>query len=201
MSEKNSFIFYRSFHEALKLLPTSEEKALIYEAVVEYALNQVEIELSGTCKGMFLLIKPQLDANQKRFQNGNLGGRPKSNHNLDETKDNQKITKPEPNKNANANLNVNVNANKKVCKYNRAEKLIYADFTEEEKQYFRINTPDVDIGSLIEDFKLGTAAKNYGYSNFYAALQNWARQRQKSSNVSRLDYKGRSLSHKEKGAL
>ena len=109
---RDSFIFYRSFYESLKTLK-SREKQKLFEAICEYALNGVEIELTGAADGMFKLLKPQLDANNRRYENGLKGGRPKRNQ--DETeqepKQNQNVTKPKRNVNDNDNVNVNVNDN------------------------------------------------------------------------------------------
>lgn len=73
---RDSFIFYRSFYEAMKELePTL--KAQLLDVIMEYALNGNEIECEGTVKGMYVLIKPQIDANNRKRENGKLGGRPK----------------------------------------------------------------------------------------------------------------------------
>lgn len=80
---RDSFIFYRSFHEAIKCMP-SEVQAEIYPAIVEYALNGKEPKgLSDIAKGGFILIKPVMDANNARSEGGKkgkkfgkLGGRP-----------------------------------------------------------------------------------------------------------------------------
>lgn len=104
---KNSFIFYRSFFEALEPLNDSEKLSLL-NAIAEYALNQTETELEPLAKAMFTLIKPQLEANNKRFENGTKGGRPKT---KTKPKDNQTKTKVEPNVNKNDNVNANVNVN------------------------------------------------------------------------------------------
>lgn len=122
MSE--SFISYRSFHDALKDLPMDQYGKIMY-AIHEYALNQTEIELSGIEKMAFTLIKPQLDANIRRQEAGHLGGRPKKENNSDETEkpmvsDNTETEKPmvifsdekeKPNKNYNDNENKNLNEN------------------------------------------------------------------------------------------
>lgn len=133
---RDSFIFYRSFFEAAEDL-SPEEKCAMFDAICDYALNFAEPSLEGTPKLAFRLIKPQLDANIARYNNGQKGGRPSSkitkpkpkrnltktkpkpNHNLD-------VTKPEPlkqlgstsvkpnvndNVNVNGNLNGNVNGN------------------------------------------------------------------------------------------
>lgn len=72
--ERNSFMFYRSFFEALRCLP-DEDRLQAYDALVEYALNGVEIEVSGAAKAMLYMAKPQIDANNKKYQNGQKGGR------------------------------------------------------------------------------------------------------------------------------
>ena len=86
------------------------------DAICLYALDRSEIELSPIAKAMFGLIKPQLDANNVRYENGKLGGRPKEpKNNLDKTKtkpkDNLDETKAEPNVNGNVNDNENLNDN------------------------------------------------------------------------------------------
>lgn len=73
---KDSFIFYRSFFDVLKEVP-DETKLNLINAMAEFALNDKEISLNGMAKALFVLIKPQLEANAKRYQNGKKGGRPK----------------------------------------------------------------------------------------------------------------------------
>lgn len=118
---RDSFIFYRSFYEATKELKV-QDQALVYKAIFEYVLNGQPTELTGISAAVFILIKPQLDANNKRYQNGTLGGehgvkggRPK---------------KPQKNpigvykKTPNVNDNVNVNDNEyKYFGYNLKTKM------------------------------------------------------------------------------
>ena len=74
-----SFIMYRSFHEALKEL-TREQYGNIMFAINEYALDgKTNENLSGIEKAIFLMAKPQIDANRQRRENGCLGGRPRNN--------------------------------------------------------------------------------------------------------------------------
>lgn len=49
-----SFVSYRSFHEALKDLPMEEYGRVMY-AINEYALNDQEPELEGVAKVAFTL--------------------------------------------------------------------------------------------------------------------------------------------------
>ncbi len=67
--ERNGFIFYRSFYEALKDLE-NEQYAVVHKALCEYALNGKEPNLKGVEKSFFLLIKPTLDTCIKNYLNG-----------------------------------------------------------------------------------------------------------------------------------
>ena len=94
---RDGFVFYRSFFESFEDL-SKRDKLVLFEALCNYALNDIEPELVGTPSAIFKLLKPQVDANNRRYENGKKGGRPK--HNQDETKpkpnDNQDETKTEP---------------------------------------------------------------------------------------------------------
>jgi hypothetical protein len=118
---RDSFIFYRSFFEAAEDL-SPEEKCAMFDAICDYALNFAEPCLEGTPKLAFRLIKPQLDANIARYNNGQKGGRPSSKITKPKPKRNLTKTKPKPstslgstsvkpNVNDNGNVNGNVNAN------------------------------------------------------------------------------------------
>ena len=117
---RDSFVFYRSFYDAIKDLPR-EVQGEIYTAIMEYSLYGKETEnLKPIAHSVFTLMKPQIDVNNKRFENGKKGGRPKSGNepdgNQEETKEkpsnNQSETKSKPNVNDNVNANVNANENK-----------------------------------------------------------------------------------------
>jgi len=104
MKERDSFIFYRSFYESILELPEDNQKDLLL-AIANYSLNFKEPELKGLSKAVWILIKPQLDANNKRYENGTKGGRPKTKK---KPNNNQNKTKSEPNKNVNVNKNENI---------------------------------------------------------------------------------------------
>lgn len=77
--KRDGYVFYRSFYEAVKGLDPKTFKDCII-AVSEYALNGTE-EQSGAVANMFLaMAKPQIDANNKRYESGKRGGRPKKDH-------------------------------------------------------------------------------------------------------------------------
>ena len=105
---RDSFIFYRSFFESFDGL-SKKDKLLLFDAICNYALNDIEPDLSGVPSAMFKLLKPQLDANKRRFENGCKGGRPKKTE--PKPNDNQTKTKAEANNNVNHNVNLNLNHN------------------------------------------------------------------------------------------
>lgn len=107
--ERDSFVFYRSFEECISEL-SPDVQIECYKAIVHYALDGIEPDVDGVVMAMFRAFKPQIDANNKRYENGKRGGRPKVNQtetNI-KPKDNQTETKPKPNVNVNVNENVNV---------------------------------------------------------------------------------------------
>ena len=108
--KRDSFVFYRSFFEAIEKLKKND-KLTVYSHLCKYALGEEVGELDGVPGAIFDLIKPQIDANLRRYENGTKGGRPKTetkpNHNLD-------VTKTEPNVNVNENVNGNENENVNV---------------------------------------------------------------------------------------
>ena len=115
---RESIVFYRSFYEAIKELSAEEFRNAVM-AIMEYGLNDSEIDTSGVAKAILIMAKPQIDKNNKRYENGLRGGtKPKQNQNETKlepnsnqsgTKAEPKRTNPEPNDNVNDNDNVNVN--------------------------------------------------------------------------------------------
>ena len=90
---RDGILFYRSFLNAGKSIKNEKERLKFYEAIFEFGLNNVENSLNGTCLGMFSLVKPQLLANNKKYENGKKGGKkPEPKPNQSETK-----TEPKPN--------------------------------------------------------------------------------------------------------
>lgn len=109
-TKRDSIVVYRSFYEAAKAL-TDKEELELYRAIFEFGLDHKTADMGPMAAAMFKLIKPQLEANYKKWQNGMRGGRPKQSESEQEPKDNQKITKNKPNVNVNDNVNDNDNVN------------------------------------------------------------------------------------------
>ena len=66
---RDSVLFYRSFYDALKNIPP-DERLKVYDAIMEYGMYDRDPDLDGVSLAIFLLAKPQIDANNKRYENG-----------------------------------------------------------------------------------------------------------------------------------
>lgn len=74
--QRDGFVFYKSFAEAIKGLDdTTRLKCL--DSIIAYGIYGEEEELEGIPSIVFTMAKPQIDANNKRFEDGKKGGRPK----------------------------------------------------------------------------------------------------------------------------
>ena len=188
---RESTVFYRSFYEAIKELD-AELQAVVYSAIFEYALNFNEVELKGVAKTVFTLIKPQLDANQKRFENGN---KPKVKQVISkqEAKPKQETSKVEANVNDNVNANVNDNENVNVnAKVSRSH--FRAPTYEEIFEFMK--SKNALAGNVWADAKVITEAKAFfnhyesnGWmvgknkmKNWEAAVRNWMNNNSKFEN-------------------
>lgn len=118
---RNSFVFFRSFYESIGSLP-DDVQLILLRAVIKYGLDQAIPDFSGVpqqpfVEAIFAGIRPQLDANYKRFLNGckgagfgNRGGAPKGNTNARKQPQNNPKTTP------NVNEDVNVNEDEDIKK-------------------------------------------------------------------------------------
>ena len=107
---RDSFIFYESFYSGIREL-NPEDQLEIYTAIFEYQFEEKEPQLTGIKKAIWSLIKPQLDANNDRYENGLKGGRPKKDTEKEETKKTNGYENKKPNDNDNDNVNDNENDN------------------------------------------------------------------------------------------
>ena len=74
---RQSFVFYDSFYKAMSYL-NDKEKIQYIDAICNYSLYGITIDMDIKIEAMFSLIKPQIDANIKKRENGKKGGRPRS---------------------------------------------------------------------------------------------------------------------------
>ena len=113
---RDSFIFYRSFFQSTKRL-SKEDKAELFEAICSYALDGESIEVSAVPEAIFSVIKPNLDANRRKWENG---CKEKKKPSKSEAEEEQEISKSEANNKqtiskAQGNVNVDDNVNEE-CK-------------------------------------------------------------------------------------
>ena len=106
-----SMVFYKSFYESLNGLP-DDIRLKMLDAIIGYALNGTEPQLEGFGANLFALIRPQLDANAKRRENGKkgaeygkLGGRPKKTPKGLSKETPVRLSLKTPNVNVNENVN------------------------------------------------------------------------------------------------
>ena len=119
MSKKirDSFIFYRSFYQSAKKLP-KEDKAELFDAICSYALDGELVEMSVVPEAIFTVIKPNLDANRRKWENGckekkktsEIEADEQQEISKDEANDKQTISKAQ----GNVDVNVDVDVDKDV---------------------------------------------------------------------------------------
>lgn len=136
---RDSVVFYRSFFEAVKEFPPEDFKKSVC-AILEYGLNEIEPETSGIEKSIFLLTKPQIDANNRRYQNGTKGGRPKT---KTEPSNNQEETKTEPKEKENVKENVKENNNTSVAADDSSESPCAGKFLLNDSTEYAVSENDV----------------------------------------------------------
>ena len=77
MERESSFVFYRSFKDAIDNCP-EEDRLAIYESIVSYALDGAPPEITGgIIKIVWPLIELQLNANRDKRKAGRKGGAPR----------------------------------------------------------------------------------------------------------------------------
>ena len=173
---KDSFVFYKSFYDAIHKLPNKELKADIFEAICELALNENNIELDDSVGQIIMdLIRPQILANNKRYVDGKKGGRPRKNNEEKTTGYLEAKTTGYENKkpNVNVNENVNVNVNRKE---NIKEKKNYGEFKNvklTDEEYEKIKNSN--LLPYIEKLSSYIESKGKKYKSHYATILTWSR--------------------------
>ena len=112
---KESIVFYKSFYEAIKLIP-KENQVEVYTAIFEKYFYNKDVELNGPSKAILTLIVPNIDSANARYfanvENGKKGGAPKGNQNARKTtQNNRKTTQNNLNEDEDEDVNDNVDVN------------------------------------------------------------------------------------------
>lgn len=197
--KRESFVFYRSFAEAVKNMD-KETKADFLDALCAYALDGEETDCEGVVAAFMSLVKPQIDANNQRYENGKRGGRPKNQEKTEEEpnenqtktkqkpKQNQTETKTEPNVNVNVNDNVNDNENendkekeslrdskKKAPAPKKSQYGFFKNVLLTDEEYHKLRENYVDFADRIERLSGYIESTGKRYKSHYATILNWAR--------------------------
>lgn len=174
---RDSMVFYRSFFEAVEDLPPEDFKQAV-TAIMRYALDGTADDVKGVAKSILIMARPQIDKNNKRYENGTRGGR--------KPNDNQTIAKTEPkcsNPKPNVNVNDNVNDIKENTLKSVKEKRFAPPTPEDVREYCREKGLSVDADRFVDFYesKNWYVGKNK-MKDWKAAVRNWARsQRQEST--------------------
>ena len=125
--ERDSFVFYKSFIDGIDVIPDQMEQFKAYRYIVRYWIYWEEPEENNSMAyAIFVMAKPQIDANNKRFIDGQRWWAPRWNQNAKKQwsdltnqykttsgwfENNQWLNEKQPNVNVNVNDNVNDNVN------------------------------------------------------------------------------------------
>ena len=73
---ESSFVFYQSFFNMIGKIPDGETRLAAYDMICAYALNGMEPQSDNwLLELVFCAVKPLIDKNRKRRENGKKGGR------------------------------------------------------------------------------------------------------------------------------
>lgn len=183
--QKESFVFYRSFANTIDRLP-AEIQLPLYKAITAYALDMKAPSFEDCQDKVFLeaiweSIRPQLDANHKRYLNGCKGGAPKGSHNNPNGrrgKTNQELTNIKPN----VNDNVNVNGNDNVVISKTTTKKFIKPTIEEIRYYCTSRRNSVDAEKFHDYYEAnGWKIGKNSMKDWKAAVRTWEKNAQDSN--------------------
>ena len=211
MGNRDSFIFYGSFYEAISCLDDAT-RLQCYDAVASYAITGIDPELNGVAKAIFALIKPQIDANNKRYNNGckgaeygKKGGRPVTKNPIgdndenpigDTSKnpigDNDENPKETPNEKENENVNENENEKEKENespsetkreKQAKEKRLRFsAPSVDEVRDYCRERGNSIDAETFVDFYaSKGWKVGNSPMKDWQSAIRTWEKRECRAS--------------------
>lgn len=154
---RDSVVFYRSFYDAIKNIPEADQLK-VYTAIMEYAMNDVQPEIDGIALAIFLLVKPQIDANNKRYESGKKPKR-KQSASESEASGEQNISKSEANVNVKEKENVNVKEKDKT--YSCAFEELWKAYPRKKEKSAAYKAYKAALNKGFSEDELMTAVKRY----------------------------------------
>lgn len=199
----DSVIFYESFFRALQTLDDADRLAA-YDAIVGYGITGEDPEVEGVAKAMFLMAKPQIDANTKRRADGAKGGRPaKAKEEKPMVSKNAETEKPVVSKNdetekPNANAKANVNVNAKAKDREKRASAFTPPTVEEVRAYCQERHNDVNPEKWWDFYQ----SKNWMIGNnkmkdWKAAVRTWEQRDSRAAPAKKPSYPQRSYDFAE----
>ena len=185
-----SFVFYESFSDAINELKPAD-RLKVYDSITAYVFKGKEPNLSGVSKAIFALIKPQLDANKVRYENGLKGGAPRGNSNARkqptvesekqptvEKEEHLKTTDGCLQKQPNENVNENVNEKESKRKNPPSPKHQHGEYrnvllTDDELNKLKSEFGESRTEEAIRYLDEYIADKSYKSKNHYLAMRRW----------------------------
>ena len=156
---RDSVVFYRSFYDAIKNIPETDQLKA-YTAIMEYAMNDVQPEIDGIALAIFLLVKPQIDANNKRYENGK---KPKVKQvvSKSEASCKQNISKSAANVNVKENEKENVNVKEKDKTYSCVFEELWKAYPRKKEKSAAYKAYKATLNKGFSEDELITAVKRY----------------------------------------
>ena len=134
---RDSMVIYRSFYDAIKELPEKNQLEILKQ-IFEFGLDGIESELTGISKTIWILIKPNLEANRTKWESG-CKAKKKQSRSKAEAKPKQEVSKTE----ANVYVDVDVDENEDV-NVDVKVKIDLSDLSNYESKYDK---------NMLEEFK------------------------------------------------
>lgn len=176
-------LIHPSFYEAMKILPDCDRLQL-YDAICEYSLNGNEpLALPPTANSLFVLMKPNIDASNKRYsasaKNGKNGGAPPGNQNARKQPKNNLTKQPKNKQDLELDLDYELDYEKEcIVKADKppARHAFYPPSIEEVERYCKENRISIDVARFCDHYESnGWMVGKNKMKSWQAAIRNWNR--------------------------
>lgn len=173
--ERTQFTFYKSFYDAISMMPKKTDQAIAYNAIIRLALYGEEPDLS-TLPNMVAValanIIPNILASNKKAANGKLGGT-KQNGSKTEAKPKQTASEKENEKENEIEIELKKDKKESKHRYGQYKNVLLSD-----EDIAKLQTEYPDYDQRIERLSEYIAAKGDKYVNHLAVIRSWARKDQ-----------------------